>query len=141
MNISFIIQLFQTPTCVILSLSILVLISGFVLRNLHVKYKDFEINTKSKKSKKKKHKKQCSLRGQGSLRTVLFSCFKIGFSTAYFTAISHQYIYCILYQKRIHGNVLNYYHVFFLVFSFQEFLLADTNLAFLFYTPLLLYSD
>lgn len=54
MNITSIIQLFQTPTCVILALVILVLVSGFVLRNLHIKYKDFEINTKSKK---KKHKK------------------------------------------------------------------------------------
>ncbi len=54
MNIMSIIQLFQTPTCIILALVILVLASGFVLKNLHIKYNDFEINAKSKK---KKHKK------------------------------------------------------------------------------------
>ena len=54
MNISSIIQLFQTPTCVILSITILVLVSGFVLKNLHIKGKYFEFNAKSKK---KKHKK------------------------------------------------------------------------------------
>ncbi len=54
MNISSIIQLFQTPTCVILALVILVLVCGFVLSNLHIKCKNFEINAKSKK---KKHKK------------------------------------------------------------------------------------
>lgn len=54
MDISSIIQLFETPTCIILALVILVLVSGFVLKNLHIKCKDFEINAKSKK---KKHKK------------------------------------------------------------------------------------
>ena len=54
MNILYIIQLFQTPTCIVLSITILVLVSGFVLKNLHIKCKKFEINTKSKK---KKHKK------------------------------------------------------------------------------------
>ena len=54
MNISSIIQLFQTPTCIVLSITTLVLASGFVLKNLHIKYKDFEFNAKSKK---KKHKK------------------------------------------------------------------------------------
>jgi len=51
MNISSIIQLFQTPTCVILALVILVLVSGFVLSNLHIKCKHFEIKAKSKKKK------------------------------------------------------------------------------------------
>lgn len=54
MNISPIIQLLQTPTCVILALTILVLVSGFVLKNLYIEYKDLKIKTKSKK---KKHKK------------------------------------------------------------------------------------
>lgn len=54
MNISSIIQLFQTPTCVILALVMLVLVSGFVLKNLYIEYKDLKIKTKSKK---KKHKK------------------------------------------------------------------------------------
>ena len=54
MNITSIIQLFQTPTCIVFSITFLVLASGFVLKNLHIKYKDFEFNAKSKK---KKHKK------------------------------------------------------------------------------------
>lgn len=54
MDISSIVQLFQIPTCILLSITILVLASGFVLKNLHIKYKDFQINAKSKK---KKHKK------------------------------------------------------------------------------------
>lgn len=54
MDISSIVQLFQTPTCILLSITILVLASGYVLKNLHIKCKDFEINAKSKK---KKHKK------------------------------------------------------------------------------------
>lgn len=54
MNISPIIQLFQTPACTILSVTILVLASGFVLKNIHIKCKGFKL---SAKSKKKKHKK------------------------------------------------------------------------------------
>lgn len=55
MNYSFIVQLFQTPTCIILSLAILVLVCNFVSKDLHISSKYFELNTKSKK--KKKHKK------------------------------------------------------------------------------------
>lgn len=50
----FIIDILQTPTCIILSIAVLVLVSGFTLKNLHIKYRDFEISTNTKK---KKHKK------------------------------------------------------------------------------------
>ncbi len=49
MNISSIIQLFQTPTCLVLAVTLLVLACGFVLKNLHIKCNHFEINAKSKK--------------------------------------------------------------------------------------------
>ena len=54
MNISSIIQLFQTPTCIVLSVTILVLVIGIALKNLHIKCKDFEFKATSKK---KEHKK------------------------------------------------------------------------------------
>ncbi len=55
MNIfSFIIQLFHTPACILLSLTILVKVCGTVFSNLHISSKDITI---AADSKEKKHKK------------------------------------------------------------------------------------
>lgn len=53
-----IVQLFQTPTCIIIALTILVFTCSFVCKDLHISSKDggIEITVNSKK-KKKKHKK------------------------------------------------------------------------------------
>ena len=56
MSESYFIQILQTPVCVILSLILLVLACGFVLKELHIKHKEFEINVKSKKKQKKQKK-------------------------------------------------------------------------------------
>lgn len=56
MNISSVIELFQTPTCIILAFAFLVLICGFVFNNLHISSKNLEIDAKTKKKKKKSKK-------------------------------------------------------------------------------------
>lgn len=56
MSISTIIELFQTPTCFVISFTFPVLACGFVLKDLHISHRDIEIDAKSKKNKKKRKK-------------------------------------------------------------------------------------